>query len=167
MKDRGEPVDRVDGKLKVTGGARYAVEIPAARMAYAVLVSSSVANARIVRIDRGKAERAPGVLAVLTHDNSGPLPAQPTVASRASPTDRVLQLLQDDQCHYANQPVAVVVADTFERATAAAALVEVKYEQQAVAVAIAGQPLVEPQPPKPGPGKQPNGSKREVVDTLS
>ena len=164
MKDRGEPVDRVDGKLKVTGGARYAVEIPAAHMAYAVLVSSPLANARIVRIDRIKAERAPGVLAVLTHDNIGSLPAQPTLATRASPTDRVLQLLQDDQCHYANQPVAVVVADTFERATAAAALVEVKYEQQAVAVAIAGQPLVEPQPPKPGPGKQPNGSKRGDVE---
>ncbi|HEX4460151.1 MAG TPA: xanthine dehydrogenase family protein molybdopterin-binding subunit, partial [Polyangia bacterium] len=92
MKDRGDPIDRVDGKLKVTGGAQYAVEVPVARLAYAVLVTSPVANATISRINLANAERAPGVLAILTHDNVAKLPAQPTVATRASPTDRVLQL---------------------------------------------------------------------------
>jgi xanthine dehydrogenase YagR molybdenum-binding subunit len=135
VKDRGEPIDRVDGKLKVTGGAQYAVEVPVNRVAYAVLVTSPMANARITRVDFAKAERAPGVLAVLSHGDAPKLPPQPTIATRVSPTDRQLQLFQDDRVHYANQPIACVVADTLEHAQRAAALVDVAYERGEVTVA--------------------------------
>jgi xanthine dehydrogenase YagR molybdenum-binding subunit len=66
----GEPIDRVDGPLKVTGGARYAAEIPVAGVAHAVVVTSSVANGRILSMDTAAASRVRGVLAVLTPFNA-------------------------------------------------------------------------------------------------
>ncbi|MDB4965778.1 MAG: aldehyde oxidase and xanthine dehydrogenase, molybdopterin binding [Myxococcales bacterium] len=134
MKKIGPPVDRVDGPLKVTGGARYAAEVPVARVAHAVLVLSTIARGRITGMDTGKAERAPGVLAVITHKNAMHLPPQPTRETRASQGDHVLQLLQDDHVLYNRQPIAIVVADTFERAQHAAHLVAVRYEAAPVDV---------------------------------
>src|SRR5262249_37607922 len=66
----GEPVDRVDGRLKVTGAARYAAEARVDNVAHAVLVTSTVAKGRITRMDATAAEKAPGVLAVITHRNA-------------------------------------------------------------------------------------------------
>ena len=66
----GELLDRIDGRLKVTGGAKYAVEFPLANMAHAVLITSSIANGRVKQIDSAAAEKAPGVLAVLTPKNA-------------------------------------------------------------------------------------------------
>src|SRR5206468_3916202 len=70
----GRPVDRVDGRLKVTGGARYAAEFPTQNVAYGVLVMSTIASGRILAIDTEAADRAPGVLAVITHLNAPRLP---------------------------------------------------------------------------------------------
>jgi xanthine dehydrogenase YagR molybdenum-binding subunit len=126
----GEPLDRVDGRVKVTGTARYAAEYPAPGLAHAVLVMSTIAKGRIADIDTRDAERAPGVVAVLTHRNIVRLPAQGEGGAGGNPTARVLNLLQDDVVHFANQPIAVVVADTFEHARDAAPLVLVQYESQ-------------------------------------
>ena len=65
----GQPLSRVDGRLKVTGAARYAADIPIAELAHAVIVHSTIANGRIASIDTTAAERAPGVLAVFTYRN--------------------------------------------------------------------------------------------------
>jgi xanthine dehydrogenase YagR molybdenum-binding subunit len=121
----GKPYVRADGRAKVTGTARYSYEWPVAGVAYGVLVTSAVAKGRIAAIDAAAAEREPGVIAVLTPRNAMRLPggAQP-----ADSGDRVVQVLQDDQILYSNQPVAVAVADTFERALHAAALVRVRAE---------------------------------------
>src|SRR3954463_7082538 len=66
----GKPIDRVDGRLKVTGQARYAAEAQVENVAHAVLVVSTVAKGRVTSLDTGAAEKAPGVLAVLTHRNA-------------------------------------------------------------------------------------------------
>ena len=128
MTSIGAPLDRVDGPLKVCGQAHYTGDLSLPRMAHAVLVTSTIASGRVAGIDAAAAERAPGVVAVITHANAMRLP-QDGQAAVQPPTGRVLSLLQDDHVAYANQPIAVVVAETFAQATGAAALVRVTYER--------------------------------------
>ena len=128
MSSIGAPLDRVDGPLKVCGQAPYTGDIAMPRMAHAVLVTSTIASGRITALDTAAAKRAPGVVAVITHENAMRLP-QGGKAAAQPPAGRVLALLQDDQVAYSNQPVAVVVAETFEQANGAAALVRVTYER--------------------------------------
>src|SRR2546423_13057804 len=124
----GLPLDRVDGQLKVTGRASYAFEYAAqGGAAYGAIVPATLAKGRVVALDVRDAERAPGVLLVLTKDNAppqtpwGPVDL-PDRFARAEPA------LDSDQVRYFGFPVAFVVAETFEQATAAAALVRVRYE---------------------------------------
>ena len=125
----GQPIDRVDGPLKVTGGARFAAEFDQPGLSFAVMVQSTVSRGRIRRIDRARAERTPGVVAVLTHENAPALPQKGREAIDP-PAGRALSLLQEDVVHYNGQPIAVVIADTFEHATEAAGLLRVLYEPQ-------------------------------------
>jgi len=119
----GKPYPRADGRAKVTGQARYSYEWPVAGVAYGVLVTSGVARGRITAIDAGAAEREPGVIAVLSPSTAMKLPGD---VNPADGGDRVVQALQDDRVLYSNQPVAVAIADTFERALHAAGLVRVR-----------------------------------------
>jgi xanthine dehydrogenase YagR molybdenum-binding subunit len=123
----GQPMDRTDGLLKVTGEARYAAEFPEARIAHAVLVTSTISSGSIASIDASRAQALPGVLLVMTYQNAPRLPngGRPPLAP---PAGRHLSLLQDNQIHYSNEPVAVVVADTLERATDAAQQVRIAYQ---------------------------------------
>jgi len=123
----GRPLDRVDGRLKVTGTATYAFEYAAqGSAAYGFIVSAAIGRGRILEVDAGDAQRAPGVLLVLTKDNAppqspwGPVDL-PDRFARAEPA------LNTDEVRYFGFPVAFVVADTFEQASAAAALVRVRY----------------------------------------
>ncbi|CAB3796584.1 Aldehyde oxidoreductase molybdenum-binding subunit PaoC [Paraburkholderia caffeinitolerans] len=122
----GQPVDRIDGMLKVTGGANYAADFPEARLAHAVLVTSTVASGTIASIDTSRARAMPGVLLVMTSQNAMRLPnaGRPPVSP---PAVRRLTLLQDNVVRYSNEPVAVVVADTLEHAADAAQHVSVTY----------------------------------------
>src|SRR5271154_1783337 len=124
----GLPLDRVDGQLKVTGRATYAFEYATqGDAAYGVIVPASIAKGHVVAVDAQDAKRAPGVLLVLTKDNAPPqtpwgpvdLPDRFARAEPALDTDEVL---------YFGFPVAFVVAETFEQATGAAALVSVHYQ---------------------------------------
>ncbi len=115
----GAGIDRVDGRLKVTGKTPYAPETAVANVAHAVIVGATAAPGRLQSIETHDAERAPGVLRVLTHANAPRLPG----AAHGEPGERVLQLLQDDRVLYNDQPIAVVVADTLENAQHAASLV--------------------------------------------
>ena len=130
MTSIGTPLDRVDGPLKVCGQAHYTGDLALPRMAHAVLFTSTIASGRVVRIDSVAAERAPGVLAVISHFNAMRLPDAGKAAVHP-PDGRVLSLLQDDQVAYSNQPIALVVAETIEQANGAAALVRVTYERAA------------------------------------
>jgi xanthine dehydrogenase YagR molybdenum-binding subunit len=128
----GQPVERVDGHAKVTGAGRYSAEILLPDVAYAVLVGAEVAAGRASAIDTAQAERADGVLAVLTHRNLPRIAAQPplfpSLFGHAAPGETFFPM-QDELVHYAGQPVAMVVADTLERAQHAAALLRVTYER--------------------------------------
>jgi xanthine dehydrogenase YagR molybdenum-binding subunit len=118
----GKPLDRVDGRLKVTGGARYAYEVrEAGNIAYGFVVEASIGKGTIRSIDTSAAEKAPGVVLVLTYRNA---PKQGTGNHReARPV-----LTGPTVAHY-GEPVAFVVAESFEQARAAAYLVRVDYER--------------------------------------
>ena len=120
LKVVGKPVQRVEGPLKVTGTATYAYEQnnAAPNAAYGYIVGASVARGRIESIDDREARRAPGFLAIVTYENSGPV-GPPTFL-------KVKRLAGPEVDHY-HQAVAVVVAETFEQARAAAALLRVRY----------------------------------------
>jgi len=118
----GRPLDRIDGRVKVTGRARYAYEVqqgPA--VAYGYVVEASIGKGRIEFIDTGAAERAPGVVLVLTHRNA---PKQGTGDHHVAHP-----VLTSPEVSYYGQPVAFVVAETFEQARAAAYLVRVTYDR--------------------------------------
>ena len=129
----GAPIDRVDGRRKITGTARYAAETPLPGLTYAVMVESTIPAGTIAAVDAAAATRASGVIAVLTYENA------PKVEQHkgAGMTDRNLPLLQDRIVRYDRQPVAVVVADTFERATDAASLVRIRYDTSVPALSLA------------------------------
>jgi xanthine dehydrogenase YagR molybdenum-binding subunit len=127
----GQPVSRVDGRLKVTGQARYAAEFePGPDLTYAVIVDATIPRGRLARIDASEAESAPGVLSVITHRNAPQLAYRehkgfidPTVGER-------LHVFQDDQVRFNGQPIGVVVAETLEQATHAATLLRVAYAEE-------------------------------------
>ncbi|MDB6170986.1 MAG: xanthine dehydrogenase family protein molybdopterin-binding subunit [Chthoniobacteraceae bacterium] len=120
LKVVGKPVDRVEGRLKVTGTAPYAYERHdvVADQAYGYIVASAIAKGRIVSIDLAAAKASPGVLAIVTADNAG------IVDKGAFYVARPIAGPEVDHYH---QAIGVVVAETFEQARAAAALVRVKY----------------------------------------
>ncbi len=120
LKVIGKPVDRVDGPLKTTGTAPYAYErhdvVP--NQAYGYIVGSAIAKGRIVSMDLAAAKAAPGVLAIVTAENAGKL---------AKGERNTAVLLGGPEIQHYHQAIAVVVAETFEQARAAAHLVSVDY----------------------------------------
>src|SRR3954452_24425688 len=122
LKVVGQPVDRIDGPLKTTGTAPYAYDRHdvVANAAYGCIVGSALAKGRIVSMDLAAAKAAPGVIAVVTAQNAGKL---------AKGKFNTALLLGGPQVQHYHQAVAVVVAETFEQARAAAHLVRVKYQR--------------------------------------
>lgn len=129
----GDSLSRVDGRLKVTGQAKYAAEHNLPNLTYGVLVTSTIARGRIRSLDTKAAEQAPGVVAIMTYRNAPNVPGY--TQSRDPSGKRVageeLRVFQDDQVWFNNQPVALAIAGTLEQATHAASLVKVRYRQQA------------------------------------
>ncbi|HEY3740092.1 MAG TPA: molybdopterin cofactor-binding domain-containing protein, partial [Bryobacteraceae bacterium] len=132
----GQPIDRVDGRLKVTGKALYTADHKIKNLAHGVLVTSTIAKGRIRSIDTQAALRAPGVIAVLTHHDQMKLAKDPSQVSPGEPADRAIQLLQDDRVLYGNQPIGIALAETFEAAMEAASLVKVQYDEAAPSVRL-------------------------------
>ena len=123
----GLPLDRVDGRLKVTGRAPYAYEYAAQGAALCgIIVPASIGKGRVAAIDVQEARNAPGVRLVLTKDNAPPQhPFGPVdLPDRFA---RAMPALNNDEVPYFGFPVAFVVAETFEQASAAAAMVRVRY----------------------------------------
>ena len=123
----GEPISRVDGPQKVTGRATYAAEFDVRGQAHGAIVRSTIAKGRVASIDTAVAERAPGVLAVLTHRNAPKLPYRPHKGVPDAEVGERLHVLQDDSVNHQGQPIALVIAETLEQATHAAMLVRVTY----------------------------------------
>lgn len=142
----GRPTPRVDGRKKVTGEARYAGEFSEEHLVYGVIVNSAIARGQITRLDTRAALAVPGVLHVFTHRNRPKLAwFDRSYADMDSPLGSPFRPLYDDQIQFSGQPIALVVADTFEAARHAARLVEVGYEQLPFNTDIEKG---EPRPPK-------------------
>ena len=138
LKVIGHPTDRIDGPAKTSGTARYAYERhdQVADPAYGYIVGSAIAKGRVTRIDTAAARAAPGVIAVVTHENAGKL---------TKGNFNTAKLLGGPEVEHYHQALALVVADTFERACSAAGLVRIDYVRAEgkfdLAVAKPGAPL--------------------------
>jgi xanthine dehydrogenase YagR molybdenum-binding subunit len=133
----GQPVSRVDGRQKVTGSATYAAEFDIPGQAYGVIVRSAIAKGHIASIDGAEAERAAGVVAVLTHRNAPRLAYREHKGAVDPVIGERLHVLQDDRVSHQGQPIALVVADTLEQAAHAATLLRVTYAPETGATDIA------------------------------
>ncbi len=124
MKVLGQPLDRIDGKLKTTGTAHYAYERNdvAPNAAYGYILGAAIAKGRIESIDTADAKAAPGVLAVVTYENAGKL---------GKAKNHTARMLAGPEVQHYDQAVAVVVAETFEQARAATKLLRVNYARTA------------------------------------
>jgi xanthine dehydrogenase YagR molybdenum-binding subunit len=121
-------MSRVDGRAKVTGAAKYSAELQLPDLTYAVLVESTIGQGTITKIDTKKAEWAPGVLAVISHLNSPGVPEYKL--PNQDSVQKQLRVFDDANIYFNGQPVAVVVADTLERAQYGASLVKVTYNKE-------------------------------------
>jgi xanthine dehydrogenase YagR molybdenum-binding subunit len=144
----GQPISRADGRLKVTGGARYTADVPLVGAAHAAIVHSTIANGRMVSIDTAAAEKAPGVLAVFTHRNMPRMNPTPKPWSHLHPHGQGYLPLQNDEIHYAGQPIALVIAATRDQAMHAGTLIGAEYAAEQPVVfnrQIANQAVDPPQ----------------------
>lgn len=158
----GKSINRVDGVAKVTGKAKYAAEYFAPDLAYGYVISSTIAKGKIIRFNTEEILRIPGVIQLFTHEN------RPSLAwfdisykDQDAPPGSPFRPLRDAKVAYSGQPIALVVAETFEIARYAASLVNVEYEEEAHDTALehnldrAREPktgvasLLKPPPPKP------------------
>jgi xanthine dehydrogenase YagR molybdenum-binding subunit len=139
----GQPLTRRDGVLKVKGEARYAADNHPPGMLHAVVAVSSIARGRVSFLDVQAAKSHPGVVDVMTPANRPALAQDPD--AKTNPFMFRLDLLQNDRVRYANQSIAVVIAETLEAATEAAALLSPRYEALPARVGLdAGESFVPP-----------------------
>ncbi|WP_066726210.1 aldehyde oxidoreductase molybdenum-binding subunit PaoC [Sphingomonas pituitosa] len=154
MRVLGKPLDRYEALLKTTGTATYAYEWKdvAPGFAYGYVLGATISKGRILAIDTREAERAPGVVGVVTYRNAG----KPGVGKFY-----VQKMLAAPEVDHYHQPVAVVVADTFEQARAAAALLRVDYARSDGRFDLDAQAATAPVPPQGefgGPNEKAIGS---------
>ncbi|MCS6874799.1 MAG: xanthine dehydrogenase family protein molybdopterin-binding subunit [Pyrinomonadaceae bacterium] len=119
MKYIGKEVSRVDGVAKVTGMAKYAAEFQLKNTAYGYIVQSTCPKGTILKIDTSEAEKLPGVLKIYTHLNTPKSKSQSGFVA-----------LQSDRILFNGQPVALVIAETFEQARYAAQLIQIEYKTE-------------------------------------
>lgn len=158
----GQPISRLEGHLKVTGKAKYAAEYDAPDLLYGYIVNSTITKGKIKAIDTSEITKMKGVVEVFTHDN------RPSTAwfdfqyaDMDAPPGIVFKPLKDNEIKYNGQPIALVVAETFELARYAAAKIKVVYEEEKFETDLktnldkARDPkkglasLLKPPPPKP------------------
>ncbi|WP_312177089.1 xanthine dehydrogenase family protein molybdopterin-binding subunit [Chryseobacterium sp.] len=158
----GQPISRLEGHLKVTGKAKYAAEYDAPDLLYGYIVNSTITKGKIKAIDTSEIKKMEGVVEVFTHDN------RPSTAwfdfqyaDMDAPPGIVFKPLKDNEIKYNGQPIALVVAETFELARFAAAKIKVVYEEEKFETDLktnldkARDPkkglasLLKPPPPKP------------------
>src|SRR5882724_11856361 len=144
----GQPMTRREGVLKVTGAARYAADNHPPKMLYAVLAVSAIARGRVTSLDVAAAKGHPGVVEVMTPENRPPLAEDPD--AKTNPFMFRMDELQNDRVRYANQAIAVVIAETLEAATEGAALLAPRYQEEPARIGLdAVESFI---PPAVGPG---------------
>lgn len=139
----GQPLTRRDGILKVTGEACYAADNHPPGMLHAVIASSCIARGRVTALNVAAAKSHHGVVDVMTPAHKPPLAEDPD--AKSSPFSYCMEVLQSDEVRYANQAIAVVIAETLEAATEAAGLLSPRYEVADARVGLdAGESFVPP-----------------------
>jgi xanthine dehydrogenase YagR molybdenum-binding subunit len=159
----GQPLTRREGVLKVTGAATYAADNHPAGMLYAVLAVSSIARGRVTFLDTDAARAHPGVVEVMTPANRPALALDPD--EKSDPFMFRLDLLQNDKVRYANQPIAVVIAETLEAATEGAALLAPRYDVEPARIGLDATESFEP--PVVGPGFPTKAQRGDVTAGLA
>lgn len=158
----GKPISRLEGRLKVTGSAKYAGEYDAPDLLYGYVVNSTITKGKITVIDTADAKAMEGVIEVFTHDN------RPSTAwfdfqyaDMDAPPGTVFKPLKDNEIKYNGQPIALVVAETFEMARYAATKIKLTYTEENFSTELetnidkARKPknglasMLKPPPPKP------------------
>lgn len=130
-KPMGQPLDRVDGHLKVTGQARYAGEFAEDGLLHGSVVSSRIACGRVIGIDASKALALPGVIAVIDHTNRPKIASYDKSYEDADSADgSAFRPLYNDRVLYSGQPLALVVANTLELARHAGSLITIEYKSE-------------------------------------
>src|ERR1700720_4891110 len=159
----GQPLTRRDGILKVTGKARYAADHHPPGMLYAVLAVSTIARGRVTFLDVQAVKAHAGVVEVMTPANKPALAQDPD--EKTNPFMFRLDLLQNDRVRYANQPIAVVIAETLEAATEGADLLSPRYDTDPARVGLdATESFV---PPGVGIGTPPEAHRGNVEAGLA
>jgi xanthine dehydrogenase YagR molybdenum-binding subunit len=130
----GEPVPRLDARLKVTGEARYGSDMPVNNPAFAYLVTSAIAKGRIAGIDLTEAKAVRGVIEIFTHENTGDLKQLKYGAGGGGANSSIQDL--GPKIQHDGQIVGMVVANTFEAAREAAYRVKISYETEAPAASF-------------------------------
>jgi xanthine dehydrogenase YagR molybdenum-binding subunit len=127
----GQPISRLEGYEKVTGAARYSAEIDVPDLLYGYIINSTITKGKIINIDPSEAAATPGVLKVFDHTN------RPSLAwfniqytDMDAPQGVPFRPLQNNEVKFHGQPIAMVVADSFETARYAASLVKVEYKSE-------------------------------------
>ncbi len=124
------PQGRVEGVAKVTGKAKYSAEYDIPDVAYGVMVGSTIASGRILKMQVDAAREVPGVIDILSHENKPYVPG--FSGMKEMPDNRFgLPVFYTDKIYYNDQPIAMVIAETLEDATFAASLVKADYEETA------------------------------------
>ncbi len=131
IKQTGQPASRVDGRLKVMGQAKYAGEFNVPDLLYGVVVSSAIAKGKITKLDTADALAVPGVVAVFSHENRPSMPwFDRSYRDDDTPTGSPFRPFYKAEIQFAMQPIALVVADSFELARYGASLVRVEYDAE-------------------------------------
>ncbi|MEZ7516684.1 xanthine dehydrogenase family protein molybdopterin-binding subunit [Flavobacterium frigidarium] len=146
----GKPINRLEGNLKVTGAAKYAGEYNVGDLSHGYIANSTITKGKIIEIDESKAAAVPGVITIITHKNRTKLPwFDMLYADMDAPPGTPFKPLYNENILYNGQPIALVVAETFETARYAASLLAITYEEEAFETELAAH-LDEARDPKKG-----------------
>ncbi|WP_448267940.1 xanthine dehydrogenase family protein molybdopterin-binding subunit [Nostoc sp. DSM 114159] len=136
----GKPLDRVDGKLKVTGEAPYTADVPIENLTYGVIFQSAIASGKIIQIDTSAAAVSPGVLDVITYQQT---PSLVKIPFFGPPQPQSTE--KDHNIYYDGQHLGVVIAQTLEQAETAASRIKIIYEEAIPTVTMAHTEIFEPE----------------------
>ncbi|EDM38939.1 hydroxylase large subunit [Pedobacter sp. BAL39] len=158
----GQAISRLEGYEKVTGAARYSGEFNVKDLLYGYVINSTITKGKIISIDTSKAEAIPGVITVFHHGNRPSLAwFSMQYADMDAPPGTPFRPLQNGEVKYNGQPIALLVADSFETARYAATLVKVVYTTEEFQTDLIGNmakarapkgglaTFLKPPPPKP------------------